>query len=167
VRRTLFIFCCLAVAPAFAAADPTLIGSYGDWKAYQLTQDNEKTCFMTTAPLKQEGPFKKRGEVAFFVTRWPEEKNSSVISVTNGYNFKSGSPVTLAVGDKKFDLFAKGDTAWAKDPEMDSAVIAAFENRDKMSVEATSKRDSITTDTYSLKGSLEAYRVITKECSKK
>ncbi len=153
------------------AADPVLIGSYDGWKAYHFRDKGGEVCFMSRAPDKQEGKFKKRGPVVFFVTHYAGGKDSSVISVANGYAFKPKSPVTLAIKAKKFNLFTQpdkttraDDMAWTKDQAEDAAVIKEILAGASMTVKGTSGRGTATTDTYSLKGSAEAYRAITKDC---
>jgi len=170
MKRMFFVLICIAgcaAIPAYADADPALIGTYGGWKAYSFADKGGKVCFMAGQPEKQEGKFHKRGDVFFFVTRWNGEKNKNTVSVLNGYTFKLGSPVTLNIADKKFDLFARGDTAWTKDPAADDVVIKDLQGGDAMTVMGTSSRGTETTDTYSLDGVTGAYRAITKECSVK
>jgi invasion protein IalB len=164
----LMICCGGGAVPALAGDDaPKLIGSHGAWKVYSFLDNNEKICFMSSQPQKQKGKFKKRGEVFFFVTRWSDEKDKNVVSISNGYSFKLDSPVTVKVGDKTFKLFTQGETAWTKDQSMDDAIAEALKKGSTLAVKGTSDRGTETTDTYSLKGSGAAYRAITKACAKK
>jgi hypothetical protein len=161
----------LSASPAHAkdAADPVLIGNYGGksgWNAYHFQDKAGEVCFMSRMPEKQEGKFKKRGPVLFFVTHW-SGKDANVVSVVNGYDFKPGSPVTLAIKGKKFALSALGDKAWTKDQTQDSAVIKELTAGASMTVRGASSRGTSTTDTYSLKGSAEALRAIARECGDK
>jgi hypothetical protein len=161
----------LSASPVWAtdAADPVLIGTYGGkngWNAYRFRDKGGDVCFMSHAPEKQEGKFKKRGQVLFFVTHW-SGKDSNVVSVANGYDFKPGSAVTLTVKGKKFALSPVGDKAWTKDQTEDSAVIKELMAGTAMTVKGASSRGTNTTDTYSLKGSAEALRAIAKECGDK
>ena len=84
--------------------------------------------------------------------------------MSNGYDFKPKSPVTLAIKNKKFTLLPQGDKAWTKDETEDSAVIKELTAGAAMTVKGTSIKGTATTDTYSLKGSAEALRAIAKEC---
>ena len=121
---------------------------------------------MSRTPEKQEGKFKKRGAVLFFVTHW-SGKDANVISVSGGYDFKPKSQVTLAIKGKKFALTPQGDKAWTKDQAEDNAVVKELTAGASMTVKGTSIHDTATTDTYSLKGSAEALHAITKECAEK
>jgi len=157
----------LAASSAWAdAADPVLIGTYGGkngWNAYHFKDRGGKVCFMSRAPEKQEGKFKKRGPVLFFVTHW-SGKDANVVSISTGYDFKPKSPVTLAIKGKKFPLLPQGDKAWTKDQAEDNAVIKELTAGSSMTVRGTSSHGTNTVDTYSLKGLTEALRAVTKEC---
>ena len=161
----------MAVSHGWAAdsADPVLIGNYGGkngWNAYRFHDAGGDVCFMSRTPEKQEGKFKKRGAVLFFVTHW-SGKDANVISVSGGYDFKPKSQVTLAIKGKKFALTPQGDKAWTKDQAEDNAVVKELTAGASMTVKGTSIHDTATTDTYSLKGSAEALHAITKECAEK
>jgi hypothetical protein len=173
LKKIFLILICLFIAfsstsRALAdAATPVLIGNYGGkkgWNAYHFHDKGGEVCFMSRAPEKQEGKFKKRGPVFFFVTRYSGGKDSNVVSVANGYDFKPKSPVTLSIKGKKFSLFPQGDMAWTKDQTEDNAVLKELLAGASMTVKGMSGRGTNTTDTYSLKDSTEAYRAITKEC---
>jgi hypothetical protein len=168
----------LSAAPLAQATDktadgsnPVPIGSYDGWNAYQFHDKGELVCFMSRAPEKQEGKFRKRGPVFFFITHYSNGKDTNVVSVSGGYTFKPKSPVTLAIKNKKFSLYTQGekekrasDMAWTKDQSEDNAVVKEILAGGSMTVKGTSSRGTNTTDTYGLKGATEAYRAITQNC---
>jgi hypothetical protein len=159
------VIACTAISRAWAdTANPVLIGSYDHWNAYHFHDKGGEVCFMSRPPEKQEGKFKKRGPVFFFVTRYAGSKDTNVVSVSGGYAFKSKNPVTLGVKGKKFQLFAQGDMAWTKDQTEDNAVIKELLAGASMTIRGTSSRGTDTTDTYSLKGTTEALKAIAKTC---
>jgi len=152
-------------APAGSSADnPVLIKAFGDWKAYYFTDQGAKVCFMSSPPEKQEGKFKKRGDVLFFITHWAADKTKNVISVSAGYAYKDESTATVTVDDHDFTLATVGETAWARDSGTDTAIAEAIRKGSSLSVTGTSKHGTKTKDTYSLKGSSAAYEAITKTC---
>jgi hypothetical protein len=162
----------LTASAAFAdtSADPVQIGTYGGkngWSAYHFHDRAGEVCFMSHMPDKQEGKFKKRGPVLFFVTHWSGGKDASVVSVLNGYEFKSKSTATLAVKGKKFNLLTQGDKGWTKDQDEDSAVIKEMLAGSTMTIKGTSSRDTNTSDTYALKGAGDAWKAVLKECADK
>lgn len=164
MRTLLYILALITLlaAPARAAA-PTLIGAHQDWKTFFFMDGKQKVCFMSSQPQKQEGNFKKRGEVFFFVTRWVDE-GKDVVSVSSGYPFKPDSTVGVVIDGKEFFLFTQGEMAWTKGPEADVAIVGRMRKGKVMVVTGVSKRGTKTVDAYSLKGVAEAYRTMTNEC---
>lgn len=172
IRRVLtlsaFLLTPLLLAPGLAlAGEPRLISSSGSWAAYEFADGNEKVCYMASQPTKDEGDYKKRGEIFALVTHRPEsgakgEKN--VFSYLAGYEYKPSSEVTLTIDSRKFTLFTQGETAWAPDAETDNEIAAALRKGSKMVVKGTSSRGTTTTDTFTLKGSGAAHDAISKAC---
>ncbi len=147
-----------------ATSDPVLISKHADWSVFTFTQDGGKVCFMSSQPQKSEGKYKKRGEVHFFITHWEKEKTKNVVSVSTGYTYKAKSNVSLKIGKNNFSLFTQGETAWANDQETDNKIALWVTKGSTMIIEGSSKRDTATKDTYSLKGTSAAYKAINKEC---
>lgn len=161
------LFCALAL-PAPAADEgsgPGIIGTYDGWTAYHFMHDGKKVCFMSRSPDKQAGAFTKRGPVLLFVTRWSGEKDKNVVSLAAGFPFKDKSSALLAVDGKQFSLFTQGDMAWTKDDAVDDELIKKIRDGASMTIKSVSKRGTDITDTYSLKGSAEAYDAITGACA--
>lgn len=163
----LLAFALTLALPAGAQAAPTAIGRYGSWKAYYFMDSGEKVCFLSGQPEKQEGNYKKRGEVFFFITHWSGPKNRNVVSLSSGYAFKVGSQVTATIDGRNFTLFTQGEMAWTRDQDADTAIAEALRKGSKLVVRGVSKRDNQTVDTYNLKGVSAAYDAITRECAAK
>ena len=153
--------------PARAASEPRQIGAFGDWSAHTFEDNGHKVCFMSSQPKKDEGKYKKRGEIFAFITHWAGDNAKNVFSVSAGYTYQSGSDVTVKIDDKSFTLFTKGEMAWTKDQDTDNAITEALLKGSKMVIKGKSLRGTPTVDTYSLKGSADAYRAIGAECGMK
>jgi hypothetical protein len=164
-----FIFAISIILAAFAAfagkSTATLIGTYGDWKAYHFLEKKKKVCFMMSRPHKQEGKFTKRGEVIFYVTRWPGGATGiNTVNLSNGYSFKRKNDATLILDDRNFTLFTQGEKAWTRDQTSDDGIIGKLQTASSMTVQGTSQRNTLTTDTYSLRGAAEAWQAILSTC---
>jgi hypothetical protein len=167
-------FCALLVAgTAFANANTQSLGVFGDWKAHSFQDATGKVCFMTSEPQKSEANVKgvNRGKIAFFVTHWAGDKTKNVISVSMGYPLKEGTPVTVTVDGKTYALASnlsnkaeEAEMAWAPDQATDDALAAAVQKGNRLVVKGTSRRGTLTTDTYSLRGTGAAYKAITDDC---
>ena len=146
------------------AAQPKQIGKFGDWTSYVLMERGSKVCYMVSKPVSAKGNYTRRGEVFALITHRPSENTKDVFSYITGYTYKQGSDATVTIDGKKYVLFTQDDTAWAPDAAADIALAKAIRAGSKMTVKGTSSRGTLTTDTYSLKGSGGAYKAISEEC---
>lgn len=157
----------LGVAGAAASAQAENVkslGKFGDWQAYVMTENGQKYCFMASDPSKAEGDYTLRGEVHLLVTHRPAQKVRDEISVVTGYPYKEDSAVSLAIGKKSWNLFTRGERAWAWNAKDDEAITQALRKGSSVVVKGTSQRGTLTTDTYSLTGSSAAYEAISNAC---
>lgn len=146
------------------AAEPKAIGEFGDWIAYVYMEENNKVCYMVGKPGKEEGNYTKRGNVYALITHRPAEKSKNVFSFVAGYPYKTGSEVTVSIGNQRFKLFTQNETAWAPDSATDNRLISAIRSGNQMVVNGVSAQGTATTDTFGLKGSSAAHTAISKEC---
>ena len=154
----------LAASPSYAAS-PKKIGKFGDWTSYVLTERGNKVCYMVSKPVKAVGKYTNRGEIFALITHRPSENTKDVFSYITGYTYKSGSDATVTIDGKRYVLFTQDDTAWAPDAAADTKLAKAIQSGSRMVVQGTSSRGTLTTDTYSLKGSGAAYKAISRECN--
>ena len=178
-----FAIAMLAVAPAFAAkkkapadgvapapvpADLThQLGAVKGWSAYLYREKSGRVCYLVGRPERTEPVGAKRRGPTAMVTHRPEEKIANVVSFVEGYNLKDGSDVALDVGGTKFELFTKGDSAWARSAELDKTIVDALAHGKEAIVKGTPQKGSPTTDTYSLAGFAQALALIDKACGVK
>ena len=118
---------------------------------------------LTGEPLKREPAAKLRRSMAM-VTHRPGENIANVVSFVIGYPLKEGSDVSLDVGGAKFDLFTKGDSAWARTAELDKTIVEAMAKGKQAVARGTPRKSPPTTDTYSLTGFPQALAMIDKAC---
>lgn len=147
------------------ASEPRLIATYDDWSAYMFIEGGNKVCYMASQPKTDEGNYSSRGKIFALITHRPAEGTRDVFSYITGYPYKTGSDVTVTIGGSRFTLFTQDDTAWAPDAAADRQLTEAIRQGANMIVKGTSQRGTLTTDTFSLRGSGKAYETITKECS--
>ena len=138
-----------------------------DWKAYSEGEAKNKACMVVSKPIKDEGNYKKRGDIFAMVTHLPGQDKWDEFSIVAGYNFKAGSNPDVQIGDLKLQLFTSGSRAWSFSVRDDLKVINAMKTSIKMEVIGTSSRGTITKDTYSLLGFSKAYQKINEACKKK
>ncbi len=154
----------LAASSGAQAADPRQIGTFGAWKAYAFKDKGNDVCFMSAAPEKQEGDFKKRGEVMMFVTHWPAEGTQNAVTLSMGFSFAEDATVALEAGGETFTLETDNETAFSGKDGADAKIAEALVKGTKVVVKSQSRRGTKVTDTYSLKGSGDAMKAIGKAC---
>ena len=147
------------------AATPKNLGKYGTWQAYKKGD----VCYMVSLAQKSEGKYTKRGQVYAVITHRPKINSKNVLSLHAGYGFGKAGEVKVTIksskGNKVVNLFTEGEVAWAQDAKTDNLMAEQITKiGSEMVVEGKSSRGTYTKDTYSLKGTLSAYRAICKAC---
>jgi invasion protein IalB len=166
LSRLLVCVAVLSLAPfsAHASGQQRLVAAYEAWEVYTFTENGNKVCYMASQPGNATGNYTKRGDPFALITHRPSDNTRDVFSYIAGYPYKEGSQTKLKIDDQEFLLFTQGETAWAPDSETDRKIAEAIRNGKTMVVNGTSARGTLTTDTYSLKGSTSAYKRISEEC---
>ncbi len=118
--------------------------------------ENPKECWFTGAPqksvAKKDGKEAKvvRGDILLVVS-WRDGKPAE-ISFSGGYPFKPGSEATMIIDGKRHKMMTEGKWAWLSETGVDEAVLAEMRAGKQMVIAATSARDTLTEDFYSMKG---------------
>ena len=153
---------------AFSAAEAAnSIGSFKQWNAYTSSEKDGKMCFAASQPTDskyQPNAKVSRDPVFFMVTIIPAKKIKNEASTIIGYAFKPDSKVTVDIDGTKFTMFTDKDSAWIENPAQESKLIDTLRKGKKMTIQGTSKRGTVTTDSYSLSGAKAALDAIAKEC---
>jgi len=145
------------------------LGTFEDWKAYATFEKKKKICYMVSLPKKQEGDFKKRGKVYAMITHRPSLKSFNVVSFHAGYKFPKNSKIALSIQagkhKKEFELFTDNETAWAMSDTDDQEITKRLTKiGNTLIIEGISSKGTKTKDTYSLKGSMRAYKAMCEAC---
>lgn len=170
--RRIALIALLTAASALPAAAqapvPKSLGVFGAWQTFALRQNGQDVCYMA---LKTRGAALRakkaeRGPVVLMITQRPGENAHDIISYNAGYNFKPGSDLKIALGNAKFDLFTARDTGWSRDAMTDHTLAMAIIKSPGLTASGIPaiKGAGAVTDTVSLKGAAEAYRVTAKAC---
>ncbi|HUJ47663.1 MAG TPA: hypothetical protein VLV55_11070 [Rhizomicrobium sp.] len=148
-----------AAAPARAAPSdggPSVLGVFKDWGAYTRGLGDNKVCYALSEPKSKDPASVKRDPVYFLVNDWPGHKAKGEPEVVPGYQYKDGSPVTVQVGADRFTFFTKNQDnaggAWALNAADEAKLLAEMRSGGVALVTGTSKRGTVTKDSYSLAG---------------
>lgn len=158
----------LIAASVTAAAQPAAkeIRVFNKWGAYTSDQSG-KMCFVASQPdqSKYSREISGRDPVFFMVTTIPGKNIRNEASTIIGYPFQENSKVSIDIdGGAKFTMFTDSDSAWIENPAQEPELIAAMRKGNRMVVQGTSRRGTVTTDTYSLSGITAALEAMVKEC---
>ena len=143
------------------------LGTADAWTAYAYSEKSGKVCYLAGEPKKSEPAGGKRKHPLAMITHRPGEKVANVVNFIEGYPLREGSEVSLDIGGANFDLFTKGDSAWARTPELDKAIVESMAKGKQAVVKGTPQKGPATTDTYPLAGFAQALALIDKACDVK
>ena len=142
-----------------------LLVESGDWLAFKEKDSGASVCFISSQPTKDEGNYKKRGDIFVIVTFRPQENTVNEVSIQMGYALLSGEDVIATIdGKHTFKMFTQDESAWTYDKKSDEAMVGAMRNGTTLVIKGTSSRGTKTTDTYSLKGFSKAVATAAKAC---
>ena len=169
MRNLIFSILIFIALPCLAEGDPNLknLGTFGDWTAYTYGNENGKICYIASEPIKSSGKYSKRDDIFLMITHRPTEKAFNVINTVAGYTYKKDSKPTLTIDKKKaVTLTVHENMAWAKDAKTDNLLVEEMKMGSLAVLKGTSKRGTLTTDTFSLKGFSKAYQKINEACGR-
>lgn len=148
------------------AAQPQLLGQFGDWGAYTATPGGRKVCFALAKPAKSQTnpPNRPRDPTYIFVSSRPAEKVKDEVSIIIGYGFKPNTDASAEVGGASFAMYTQNDGAWIKNAAEESRLIDAMRKGAELTVKGVSARGTSTTDVYSLRGVGQALDRVAQEC---
>lgn len=146
------------------AKAPTPLQTFEKWATYTYNNAGAKVCYAATQPSDMQPAGVNRDPVFMFITNRPKEGVKHEISVITGYPYKEGSKTTVKIGDATFSMYTKDQGAWVENPAEESRFINTMKSGATMVITGTSRRGTVTTDTYSLKGISAALKRIDGEC---
>jgi hypothetical protein len=145
---------------AAPAAARDTIGVYRNWAAFRDFRPHH--CFAISEPVS--GRSKQRPFAA--VTTWPTMGVRAQVHIHLSRKKLRGAPVFLAIGEHRFPLVAGGADAWARNPRLDAAIVAAMRSGSSMSVETRGQNGKGFADVYRLRGAATAIDAATLACAR-
>ncbi|MEL6947409.1 MAG: invasion associated locus B family protein [Pseudomonadota bacterium] len=143
----------LMVTPAAAQQQPKVIKQHNAWGAYTYNDARAgKICYILSIPTVKEPTDRNHGDVFFLISQKPDGSRKFEPQVEVGYPLKEDASISVTVGNKTFQLFAKGNNAWVRNVEQEDELVAAMRAGSTMKVRGESSRGTKTSYTYSLSG---------------
>ncbi|MGK6354525.1 invasion associated locus B family protein [Sphingomonas sp. DT-207] len=150
-----------ALALLLLAEGRVPLGVFESWGAFR--DPSPLRCFAIAWPAGQNG----RGEAFASIATWPREGARNQLHIRLSRPRAANARVTLAVGERRFELKAGAADAWAPDSRTDTAVVAAMRDGRSMSIETLAANGAPFADTYALKGAATAIDAAAAGCAGK
>lgn len=136
--------------------------TFKDWTVYSTKLQGKTACYIASFPKSKTGNYTKRDDPYFLVTRL--NKDVFEVSTSSGYKYKLNSKVKVDIEGHKYNMFTKGELAWANDSEQDNEMIKMMIKKSNMDIRGTSIKGTYSIDRYSLSGFTAAYKHMKSVC---
>jgi len=138
---------------------PVRIDQFDHWGAYSYKSGDSVSCYVLSRPVAQQPASVDHGDNFFIVSRLsPGDK--LVPEAAMGYDLKDGAQMTATVGDKTFPMFTKDRHGWVRNEAQEPTMVGAMKGGAQLQLQATSKRGTETSYSYSLSGITAALKRI-------
>lgn len=138
-------------------------GAFKDWAVFVDKSAPDRFCFITSEPKESAPSNAKRDKPRTYISAWPKDGIKSEVSFRMGFPVKADGGMAT-VGEDEFEVFAKGDRVYIKDPTQELKMVDAMKKGSILSVRVSSERGTVVTDTYSLSGITAAMDKMQKTC---
>ncbi len=149
----------LALALASQGQGRQPIGIYESWGAFRDAAPAR--CYAITQPVRGGG------DAFFSIANWPRAGTRGQVHIRLSRARDPRAKVTLAIGERRFELIAGASDAWAPDARTDRAIVAAIRSSRSMSVESVARGGGAFADVYALKGAATAIDAAAMGCARR
>jgi hypothetical protein len=149
-----------------AASPPKSIGQFADWAAATHEEGGQMVCYAFTRaivpPAAPNAPAAAHNDNVLTVTQRPSGRDA--VAITTGFSFAANAAVTVSIDQTNLDFYTAQRAAFARDGK---AAIAAFMKGRQAFAHEPGPRNTMLTDSFSLRGFDQAYAAINKACPPK
>ena len=141
------------------------LGTFKDWVAVIVSNDNGTVCFAQSKPVLQS-PKKGDREARLTVSFRPSEKILDEISTTSGYEYNSQNSIIATSGKSKYKFDISQDNfAWISSNKIEKKIVKRMKRASRIMVTGYNQSGSQTIDHYSLMGFTKAYNAAKESCT--
>jgi hypothetical protein len=157
---SLAAFALLAATVPATAQSVQALGDFREWAAYSASDGAGQVCFALSKPKEVSPPVDGYTQAYLYLTNRPTEGVANEINLVAGFNFAPDQPATLTIGGTAFELFTQKDAAWLLDASQADNLAGAMRAGSTLTIEGTTEKGILVTQTYSLSGATAASRAI-------
>ena len=149
-------------------AQVKVVETVNHWSTYVSGEGSERICWASSRPVKWVASRKgvRRGGIWLAVSDRPGKNVGNEVNFRAGYPLAEGKPVSLSVGDRKFDMVSRGEDAWSASAAEDGEIVQAFRKGASATIRGVSTRGTKTTDTFSLIGFTATLQQVKESCAR-
>lgn len=160
LRLASFALLSALIAVPASAQSVQALGEFRDWSAYSASDGSGQVCFALSKPQSVEPAVDGYTQAYLYLTNKPSEGVANEINLVAGFNFAPDQPATLTISGTSFDLFTQKDAAWLLDATQADNLAGAMRAGSQLTIEGTSEKGILVTQTFSLSGATAASRAI-------
>ncbi len=140
---------------------------HNDWSALaQRDGSTDRLCYAFTRPARADMNPQSfdHGDVSAIVSSWRSGKAKEQPSFQFGYALKPEGPIRARVGNKRWSLYAVGNSAYIEDNDDEADLVDAMRAGARLRVEAVSQDGVETSYEFSLRGVTKALDDVRDSC---
>lgn len=154
--------CLIGLLPAAPATARDSLGIWNDWGAFRDAA--VPRCYAIAMAQPVTG--RPRDFQPFFtVGIWPRRNARNEIHIRLSRRIGPSGRAVLSLGGQSFELATGQADAWAQDPRMNAAIVAALRSGREMTVSARGRDGRLFRDTYRLPGAASAMDAAALGCA--
>jgi hypothetical protein len=145
--------------------------TFKNWRLYVETDGANKQCFIVGEPNSSRPSNVRRGNIFLTIAHRPGQGVRNEVSVRIGYPFSEDSNPFARIGSDTFRFFTgvtaktgAAEWAWLESLTDQPRMVTAMKRGNELVFKGTSKRGTLTTDSYSLLGVTAAMRALDAAC---
>ncbi len=150
----------LLIGTAAVARDS--LGMFSTWGAFRDPATPRCYAIAMAEPSTMQRDYQPYAAIA----TWPRQAVRGQVHLRVSRRLSPASRIVLTVGSQRFELTGGGGDAWAMDPRMDAAIVAAMRSASTMVVSARDAGGRGFTNTWPLAGAATAMDAASIGCAR-
>ena len=159
-RHPLFLLTLLALSAPVSARDS--LGMFGTWGAFRDPAVPRCYAIAMAEPSTLQRDYQPYAAIG----TWPTRQVRGQVHLRLSRKMSPAGQIILTLGGERFELVGGGGDAWAADPRMDAAIVAAMRSATSMTVSARDAAGKGFSNTWPLTGAATAMDAAAIGCAR-